>query len=128
VALRKKAGEEVDLSHANLIGLHLSETDLSFVNLAYARLGDCSQYDEGLGVGHLGTELRGANLTSAILLGAHLCGADIRAADLEGAQVTEDQIQSAKGDLNTRVSIERPSRWFSTSEALPEEDRPISRN
>lgn len=71
-----------------------------------------------------GEDLRGAfmiaaNLSGVNLRGADLIGADMRDADLSGADlsqsifITQAQINSAKGDLKTKlpISIIRPSHW-----------------
>lgn len=74
-------------------------------------------------------DLRGANLSGAYLIAANLSGvdlsftdligADLRDADLSGANLsksiylTQAQINTAKGDINTRLpkSIVRPMNW-----------------
>lgn len=71
-----------------------------------------------------GEDLRGALLIAANLQGVDLCGADLigadlRDTDLRGADlsksifVTQAQINSAKGDSNTKlpISIIRPRYW-----------------
>lgn len=71
-----------------------------------------------------GADLRGslliaANLSGTDLSGADLIGADLRDADLRGANlkdsifITQSQINTAKGDLNTKlpISITRPEYW-----------------
>jgi len=75
------------------------------------------------------TKLRGANLRGACLIaanlsgtdlsGADLIGADLRDTDLKGANLidsiflTQAQVNTAKGDLNTRlpISLTRPTHW-----------------
>lgn len=71
-----------------------------------------------------GEDLRGAlliatNLKGVDLTGANLIGADMRDTDISGANLskalylTQLQINSAKGDVNTKLpmNIERPSSW-----------------
>ncbi|WML33660.1 pentapeptide repeat-containing protein [Clostridium sp. OS1-26] len=71
-----------------------------------------------------GADLRGkyliaANLRGVDLSGADLIGADLRDADLRGANLTNSifltqaQINTAKGDFNTRlpISLTRPTYW-----------------
>lgn len=71
-----------------------------------------------------GADLRGAcliaaNLRGVDLSGADLIGADLRDADLSGANlvnsifVTQAQINTAKGDSNTKlpIMIDRPTYW-----------------
>lgn len=71
-----------------------------------------------------GADLRGAyliaaNLRGVDLSGADLIGADLRDADLRGANLTNSifltqaQINTAKGDSNTRlpISLTRPTYW-----------------
>jgi uncharacterized protein YjbI with pentapeptide repeats len=74
-------------------------------------------------------DLRGANLRGACLIAADLRRADLRSADLIGADlrdanlsgadlsaslfVTQAQLNSAKGDMTTKlpISLTRPSHW-----------------
>lgn len=71
-----------------------------------------------------GADLRGAcliaaNLRGVDLSGADLIGADLRDADLSGANltnsifVTQAQINTTKGDSNTKlpIMIDRPAHW-----------------
>jgi len=68
-----------DLSEANLSGAELSEADLSGANLA-------------------GADLSGVDLAQVILVGAILTGAD-----LSTASVTQEELELAIGDENTRL-------------------------
>ena len=113
VQFKKKYGGEIDLRNADLIDLDLSGVDLSSANLADAKLGDCSQYDLSSLHGYRGAKLEKANLDKANLLGACLCGANLRGANLEEAHCTQDQINSATGDQETRLppEFDRPSGW-----------------
>ncbi|MFI2347010.1 pentapeptide repeat-containing protein [Streptomyces sp. NPDC019443] len=76
-----------------------------------------------------GADLRGADLRGAYLIAADLTGADLRLADLIGADLrdanltgadltgsiflTQPQLNAAKGDLSTRLSLglTRPAHW-----------------
>ena len=75
-------------------------------------------------------DLRGVNLSGAFLIAANLknvdlswtdlIGADLRDADLSGANlrnsifITQAQINSAKGDVNTKLpeSLSKPNHWL----------------
>lgn len=72
-----------------------------------------------------GADLRGAfliaaNLKGMNLIGADFIGADLRDADFSGADLsrsiflTQSQINSAKGDKNTKlpINITKPRHWF----------------
>jgi uncharacterized protein YjbI with pentapeptide repeats len=77
-----------------------------------------------------GADLKGANLREANLIAADLRGADLRVADLIGADfrdadlsgadltesifLTQAQLNSAKGDANTKLppSLAIPSHWL----------------
>lgn len=83
-----------------------------------------------IGANLRGADLRGANLRGAYLIAADLRGADLRAADLIGADfrdadlrgadlsqsifLTQTQLNSAKGDLSTKIpsAFTRPSYWI----------------
>lgn len=84
----------------NFIGANLTNTNLVGANL-------------------IGALLIVANLKNADLTGANFIGADLRDADISGANLehsiflTQYQINSAKGDSNTKLPKElvRPSYW-----------------
>lgn len=84
----------------NFIGANLTNTNLVGANL-------------------IGALLIAANLKNADLTGANFIGADLRDADISGANLkhsiflTQYQINSAKGDSNTKLPKElvRPSYW-----------------
>lgn len=62
----------------------------------------------------IAADLRGVDLSGADLIGADLRDADIRGANLSnGIFITQGQINSAKGDSNTKlpISIIRPAHW-----------------
>ncbi|MFZ7942898.1 MULTISPECIES: pentapeptide repeat-containing protein [Bacillaceae] len=87
-----------------------------------------------LGAKLKGADLRGANLRGALLIAADLRNADMRVADLIGADLrdadlsganltgslflTQAQINSAKGDQNTKLpaSLRIPDHWHKGSE------------
>ena len=98
-------GYRADLSAAYLEGADLSGAILAEANLSYARL-------------------EGANLSEAFLDGADLSGARLDGADLSGARLeradlrkitdlTQEQLNSADGDANTRLpdGLQRPDHW-----------------
>jgi pentapeptide repeat protein len=91
------------LSRADLSGADLSDTDLS-----EARLN--------------GANLSGADLTDALLDQADFAGASLAGADLSGTNLlevrnlTQDQIDEARGDLLTVLPshLSRPRSWTGT--------------
>lgn len=104
---RARRGQKTTLKRKNTIvgRLNLIGSDLKKVNLK-------------------GEDLRGAFLIAADLRevdlsGADLIGADLRDADIRGANltnsifITQAQINSAKGDSNTKlpISLNRPTYW-----------------
>lgn len=95
---------------ANLFGANLQKANLQGANLR-------------------GAYLIAANLKDADLRGADVIGADFRDANLSGANLTgtifltQAQINSAKGDANTKLPpvLTRPAHW-STSENKKEKE------
>ncbi|SCZ79793.1 pentapeptide repeat-containing protein [Acidaminobacter hydrogenoformans] len=94
-ALRKRLGRYADFAGASLRGLDLS------------------------GANFRGAVLIAADLSGSVLAGAELIGADLRDARLHGADLrealylTQAQVNSAKGDLETKLpdGLERPVHW-----------------
>jgi uncharacterized protein YjbI with pentapeptide repeats len=85
---------------ADLVGKNLRGADLSGASLRGASL--------------IGADLAGANLRLADFTGADLRGADLSGADLQEAIfLTQSQLTSAQGDLDTRLpaSLTRPAHW-----------------
>jgi uncharacterized protein YjbI with pentapeptide repeats len=83
------------------IGSDLRKIDLKGANLRGAFL--------------IATNLRGVDLSKADLIGADLRDADLRGANLsECIFITQSQINTAKGDSNTKLpkSLNRPSYWL----------------
>jgi uncharacterized protein YjbI with pentapeptide repeats len=86
--------------HADLVAADLRKTDLIGANLRGACL--------------IAAALRGADLSETDFIGADLRDADLRGADLgRSFFLTQNQINSAKGDLSTKLPsfIERPPHW-----------------
>ncbi|WP_195266255.1 pentapeptide repeat-containing protein [Clostridium sp. 1001275B_160808_H3] len=84
----------------NLMGSDLRKKDLKGVNLSGAFL--------------IVANLRGVDLSFTDLIGADLRDADLSGANLSNSIfITQAQINSAKGDSNTRLpkSITKPSNW-----------------
>jgi len=84
----------------DLIGADLRKKDLRGVNLSGAYL--------------IAANLRGVDLSYADLIGADLRDADLSGANLsKSIYLTQAQINTAKGDINTRLpkSIVRPMNW-----------------
>jgi uncharacterized protein YjbI with pentapeptide repeats len=93
--------DPIDHRGADLIGADLRGADLRSANLRGAFL--------------IGADLRGADLRGADLIGADLRGADLGSADVtETIFLTRSQLDSAKGDLNTKVppTLGRPAHWL----------------
>jgi uncharacterized protein YjbI with pentapeptide repeats len=93
-----------DLKGADLIGADLKCADLRGANLRGAYL--------------IGSDLKGADLRVADLIGADFRGADLSGADLtESIFLTQSQLNAAKGDSHTRLSLPltRPTHWLSAS-------------
>ncbi len=89
-----------DLRDVDLSGANLRRLDLTGANLGGALL--------------VAADGRQADLRFADLIGADMRGADVRGADLRRALfVTQAQIDSANGDLRTRLpsGVRRPSHW-----------------
>jgi Pentapeptide repeats (8 copies) len=93
-------------------GRHLRGADLVGARMRGADLrGACLR-----GAVLLGADLRGADLRLADVIGADLRGADLRGADLTDAiYLTGSQLESARGDAATRVSVwlAHPAHWVS---------------
>lgn len=84
----------------NLMGADLRKKDLRGVNLSGAFL--------------IAANLRGVDLSFTDLIGADLRDADLSGANLSNSIfITQAQINSAKGDVNTRLpkSITKPRHW-----------------
>jgi uncharacterized protein YjbI with pentapeptide repeats len=85
----------------NLIGANLKGADLRGTNLRGALL--------------IAANLRGADMRSTDLIGADLRDADLRSANLIGCLfLTQAQVNSAKGDRNTKLSpsLSVPEHWL----------------
>jgi len=99
-AVRDPTGRPRRTRRADLVGAGLAGVDLRGCDLRGALL--------------LGADLQRCDLRGADLIGADLRAADLRGADLSGAlYVTEPQLASARGDLDTRLprEVRRPHRW-----------------
>ncbi|MTI79531.1 MAG: pentapeptide repeat-containing protein [Firmicutes bacterium] len=84
----------------DLIGADLRRSDLRGGNLRGAYL--------------IAANLKGANLSGVDFIGADLRDADLRGADLtHSIFITQAQINTAKGDSNTKLpmSLSRPAYW-----------------
>src|ERR671911_279945 len=104
-----------ELSEANLTGADLSGTNLSEANLSRADL---------MGANLTGAKLTGADLREADLSGADLSGADLSGADLSTASLTQEELEPAIGDENTRLPAELnpPAHWGVKTEEQAKED------
>lgn len=107
--VRNKArkGQKTALKRKNTIvgRLNLIGSDLKKVNL---------KGEDLRGAFLIAADLRGVDLSGADLIGADLRDADIRGANLTNSIfITQAQINSAKGDYNTKlpISLTRPTYW-----------------
>ena len=104
-----------NLSGAYLIGANLNGADMIVANLseAYLRESDLSNADLTLanlrGAGLSKANLRNTDLNLADMHGAFLRGADLS----EAKNLTQSQIDSAKGDEHTKLpaGLIRPKHW-----------------
>jgi uncharacterized protein YjbI with pentapeptide repeats len=87
------------LYNANLSGAHLSEANLTVANLSGANLS--------------GAGLWRANLAAANVVEADLSGAYLQGANLRGAILTQEQLEEATGDENTKLPphLKPPAHW-----------------
>ncbi|GAA0071017.1 hypothetical protein UT300003_25410 [Clostridium sardiniense] len=84
----------------NLIGSNFKKTNLVGEDLSGALL--------------IAADLKGSNLSGVDFLGADLRDTDLRGADLSRSiYLTQLQLNSAKGDINTKlpISLSRPEYW-----------------
>ncbi len=122
----------VDLSWAELVGANLSWADLRRADLSWADLvGAELSWANLCGANLSEADCTEANLSDANLIEANLGKTDLSEIDLRGANLsdanlseatglTQEQIDSARGDRNTRMpeGIQRPARWGKKSENL----------
>jgi uncharacterized protein YjbI with pentapeptide repeats len=71
-----------------------------------------------------GAELREADLSGADLSGADLSGADLSGADLSTASLTQEELEPATGDENTRLpaDLNPPAHWGVKTDEQAKED------
>jgi hypothetical protein len=111
--------ERAHLEGADLFGAHLEGADLFKAHLERAQLPLAHLEGALLDRAHLeGADLERAHLEGANLYGAHLDGADLERAHLDGADlqstdVTQEQIDEARGDSKTQLPqrLTRPEGW-----------------
>ena len=119
-----------NLTEANLFGAILLGADLSGAILSGAILNGAILLGADLpaailsGADLQGAYLLGADLTEANLFGAILLGADLSGADLSAAILTQEHLEQAEGDENTRLPphLKPPEHWSVKTEEQPEED------
>lgn len=93
-------GKKIFGGGLDLIGADLRKKSLRGANLSGAYL--------------IAADLRGVDLGFADLIGADLRDADLRGADLSSSIfLTQAQINSAKGDINTKIprALTKPKNW-----------------
>ena len=101
------SGKDIKLKHKktiggrlNFIGANLKKVNLKGQDLSGALL--------------IEADLRGVDLTGTDLIGADFRNTDLRGANLTNSIfITQGQINSAKGDINTKlpISLVRPTFW-----------------
>lgn len=109
----------IDLSGADLAGASLKESTFKGALFLKSDLSQVDLMDADLSGADLnGAALQGAslvdtNLRGAVLQNANLTGADLSGADLSGAILTDQQLNTALGDSDTRLpdSLHRPAAW-----------------
>jgi uncharacterized protein YjbI with pentapeptide repeats len=94
-----------DLESAKPVGANLFRADLMGANLT-------------------GAKLTGADLREADLSGSDLSGADLSGADLREASLTQEEVEAAIGDENTRLPAELnpPAHWGVKTDEQAKED------
>ena len=112
IALERKEGLRLNLSHASLVGLTLRDANFSNVDFTKANLSRMQLWDSRFS----GTVLPGANLEGADLTRAYLQDADMRRANLTGASLVGANLRNA--DLGL-VNLASEKLWgmelFSTN-------------
>src|ERR671910_379845 len=119
-----------ELSEANLTGAHLAKADLSEAELMSADLDSAKPVRANLfradlmGANLTGAKLTGADLREADLSRADLSGADLSGADLREASLTQEELEPAIGDENTRLPAELnpPAHWGVKTDEQAKED------
>ena len=94
----------------NLAGAQLLYSDLDMASFNNANLAGADLTGADLsGAYFLSSDLSGADLTGAKLNGAHLKGADLSRV----RNLTQAQIDTAKGDLSTKLAegLRMPESW-----------------
>ena len=71
-----------------------------------------------------GAKLTEADLREAALSGANLSGADLSGADLSTASLTQEELEPATGDENTRLpaDLNPPAHWGVKTDEQAKED------
>ena len=116
---RRNGVERGNLAFADLAGATLRQADLPSVSLTGAILMGADLRGANLTDARLDrSNLKGAVLATATLRNANLYGADLAGAYLHGADLatpllTQEQLDVAKGNEDTRLppNLERPESW-----------------
>jgi hypothetical protein len=104
----------LDLRKADLHSAHLERMNLNHVNLAGANLYmanlDSATFNSSI---LIDTNMMLADCGRCSFSGADLKGAEFHSADLSQAVITQEQLESAKGNAQTRLppNMNRPSHW-----------------
>ena len=95
---------DADLRSANLCGAQMKEAILDNAKLRHAELKGTVLHEAGLkGADLAGADLRGADLTGADFKDANFLSTDIRGATMLGSNLTQKQIDKARGDETTKL-------------------------
>jgi uncharacterized protein YjbI with pentapeptide repeats/CheY-like chemotaxis protein len=95
---------DADLRNCQLTSANLTEAEMAGAKVRHAELLGAQMLSCGLqGADLAGADLRGAKLTGADFAGANLLGTDVRGADLVGLNLTQKQLDRARGDNTTRL-------------------------
>ncbi|MCU0535343.1 MAG: pentapeptide repeat-containing protein [Hydrococcus sp. Prado102] len=106
-ALGGRNFQNIDLSNAELIGVHLSNVNLIGANLKGAKLKNAVLEGAKLIAANLtNADLTGANLKNAKLIGAILRGTNLRNVDLKGADLSEADLTGAILDRTKLTGIQ----------------------
>lgn len=96
--------EDADLRGANLSGSNLAGAELSHIKLRHASLKAAQLPEAILRAADLaGANLQGAGFAGADFKDVNLLSTDIRGAELLGVNLTQKQIDKARGDATTKL-------------------------
>jgi hypothetical protein len=95
---------DADMRNAILSQALLNQAQMAGAKVRHADLQFAQLIETGLqGSDLAGADMRGAALTGADLSGANLLGVDLRGADVMGINLTQKQLDRARGDHTTKL-------------------------